>query len=355
MNDAKHTIFLTGKMLAEEPLTVTHKDAQTGKNHRLPRAGRSEQAQPYWPASNIRGALRHAMTRAIAQAAEASGSKLNLASAFMLGQGTDIDGIIKDRDGMIDGDKDLRAVNPGISILGRWKLPGKMDVGNAYPITPDCVAYYGQGARRIMFEVTPELVDDLDAADQQRLSELLSWQTEASANKADIKSQIRALNDQMKTADSAASKRLLKDQIEALKEQESVLNKGGSDDGATGIRRPLPGYEAFNAGTEFKQSITLHNVTMMEAGLFVAALVQFMRYPQLGAKSAYNNGKVAFEWDVLRYESKSSLKPVKTGELRLSAMDGIDLQDDLLRQSYEAWCQASADLKRAEIDFQRLA
>ena len=94
---------------------------------------------------------------------------------------------------------------------------------------------------------------------------------------------------------------------------------------------------------------------MMEAGLFVAALVQFMRYPQLGAKSAYNNGKVAFEWDVLRYETSTSLKPSKTGEVKLSAANGIDLQDDLLKAAYDEWCHASTDLKSAGIDFQRLA
>lgn len=354
MDDTKYTIFLTGKMIAEEPLTVTHKDAQIGKNHRLPRAGRSEQARPYWPASNIRGAIRHAMHKVIADAAKESDDKLNLASSFMLAQGTDIDGVVPDTDGKIDADKALRAANPALSIVGRWKLPTKMQIGNAHPLTQDCVAYYGQGARRIMFEVSPELVDDLDSEDKKRLDDLLSWQTVASANKTDIKAQIRSLNDQMKAADSPASKRLLKDQIDALKLQESALNKGESEEGATGIRRPLPGFEAFNAGTEFKQNITLHNVTMIEIGLFLAALVRFAHNNQLGAKAAYNFGVVSFEWDVLRYETPTSLKKTKTGEVKLIAAEGVDVQDDLLNQACEAWCQASANLDAAGICFKKL-
>lgn len=349
-----YTIFLKGKMVADEPLTVTHKDAQTGKEHRLPRAGRSANAKPYHPASNIRGALRHSITRVIARAAEDSGNKLNLAANFMLGQGTDIDGVVSDKDGVIDQHKKLRSVNPGISLLGRWKMPSKMDIGNAYPLNDDCTSMQGQGARRVMFEVNPELVDELDDGDKKRLADLLEWQTTASAGKSDIKAQLRELAKQMKAAESDAEKRLLKDQYEALKEQESSLNKGEGEEGATGIRRPLPGYEAFNAGTEFNQNITLHNVTLVEAGLFIAGLVQFVRYPQLGAKSALNNGKVSFEWDVLRYTDDTSLKPVKTGTLKASAIDGVDLNDEILNKAYEAWCEAARDLAAAGIDFSRL-
>lgn len=351
----KFTIFLTGIMTAREPLTVTHKDAQTGKQHRLPRAGKGENADPYWPASNLRGAIRHCMNLVAAAASEANGNKLGLSHNMMIAQGTDIEGVIPDNEGAIDAHKELRAANPALSNLGRWKLPTKLKIGNAYPTTLDCVAMYGQGARRIMYEVTPDLVDDLDEQDQQRLKDLLSWQTEASENKADIKAEIRELTKELKTADTAAQKMVINDKLDALKKAQTALNKGVLSEGATGIRRPLPGYEAFNAGTEFSQNITLSNVTLVEAGLFIAALVRFARNPFVGAKSAYNNGKVDFKWDVSRYLDDTSLSPEKTGALILDSETGIKLNDDLLKEAYDAWLEVSKDFEANGIDMKKLA
>lgn len=355
MTNQTYTFFLDGIMVAEEPLTVTHKDAQSGKEHKLPRAGKHEDARPYWPASNIRGALRHAIAQVVAMSADQSGHKLGLSDHFMISQGTDIDGVVGDKEGKIDQHKVLRSTNPALSLLGRWKLSSRMDIGNAYPTSRDCVAYYGQGARRIMFEVQPEMTDMLTDDDKARLGNLLEWQAEASGNKADLKSQIRELTAKLKAAESAAEKRLLKDQIEGLKEQEKTLNKGDSEEGATGIRRPLPGYEAFNAGTEFTQRIALHNVTLVEAGLFIAGLAKFARYPQLGAKASLNNGKVSFEWDVRRYEDEDSLAPVKTGSVKVSVSNGVSIEDELLQKAHKEWKEVSRNPEQYGVDFKRLA
>jgi hypothetical protein len=349
------TLFLNGTMTAREPITVTHKDAQVGKQHRLPRAGKGENAQPYWPSSNIRGAFRHCMNAVVAAAAEANGQKLKLEHHMMIAQGTDIEGVIGDTEGIIDAHKEIRAANPALSVLGRWKLPSKIGVGNAFPLNNDCFAMYGQGARRIMFEVDPELVDDLEDSDQKRLKDLLAWQTEASESKTDIKSQIRDLTKKLKSSESPAEKNVLRDQIEALNNAQTALNKGEMSEGATGIRRPLPGYEAFNAGTKFSQSITLNNVTKVEAGLFIAALVKFSRSPFLGAKNAYNNGKVDFEWDVSRYADDISLTPDVTGNFIMNSETGIEINDDLMNECYEAWLEASKDFASNGIDMQKLA
>lgn len=348
----KFTVFLNATMTAQEPLTVTHKEAQTGKVHSLPRSGKHPDAKPYWPACNLRGALRHAIATVASEASAASDKKFGISEFFMVSQGTDINSIIDSGENKItvDADNKLRGVNPALSLLGRWKLQSKMDIGNAYPSSPDCVAYYGQGARGIVFESNSELFEEIDDDEKLKLEKLLAWQSESSGEKQEIKKEIANLKKEYKACATDAEKRLVSAQIKAKEAEQSAINKGEGDGGASGIRRPLQGYEAFNAGTEFEQRITLHNVTKLEIGLFIAGLRKFSRNPRVGAKSSTNNGLVAFDWSVSRYMDDKSLTPKGTGKLSVSQDGGVVIEDELLNESYAAWCEAEVDLDKAGID-----
>jgi hypothetical protein len=348
----KYTVFFDGIMLAEEPLTVTHKEAQVGKAHSLPRSGKHPEAKPYWPGCNLRGALRHAIATIAAEASADNGKKFGIAEFFMVSQGTDINAIVDANENKIsvDADKKLRETNPVLSLLGRWKLQSKMDIGNAYPTSIDCVAYYGQGARGIVFEKNTELYDEIDDDEKIKLEKLLFWQSESSNDKQEIKKEIVKLKKAWKESNNDAEKRLLNEQIRAKEEDQAVINKGGGEGGASGIRRPLQGYEAFNANTEFKQRITLHNVTKLEIGLFIAGLRKFSRNPRVGAKSSLNNGLVSFDWTVLRYMDDKSLMPTETGKISVSYSGGVAIADDLLKEGYDAWCGVESNLQDFDID-----
>jgi hypothetical protein len=344
------TIFLTGTMTAVEPLTVTHKDAQQrGKNHRLPRAGKNDSAAPYWPASNIRGALRHALHAEVMAVAKKKGATMDLGAHFMLAQGTDIDGVLEGEatDGTFDLHKELRAINPALSLAGRWKMASRMTIGNAYPQSSDCVAEYGQGARRVMFEVTPELVDELSGDDKNKLSRLMAFQTLASSDKGELKKKRLELLKKVKTAEGA-EKTMLNEQIAGLDEAEKALNKAG-DDGVSGIRRPLEGFEAFNAGEEFSQRCALVNCNPVEIGAFLATLRRFTRLPYLGAKQAYNFGLVSFEWDVSTYADDEALEPTVIGSVSLSLDEGLKIECQYLKDCLSSW-----DAVKDELDFSRL-
>lgn len=345
----KTTLFLRGKMETVEPITVTHKGAQRGKTHQLPRAGHFENATPYWPASNIRGALRDAIAAEVAAAAKNNGNPLTMAQYFMYAQGIDADGVMNNdkSESKIGYEAELREQNPAISLLGRWKLQSRMEVGNATPITPDSVAMYGQGARTILFERKPELVQELSTEDQESLQKLMSFQSEASSTRGDIKAQIRDKKAQLKTA-SDADKKLIQGEIRALEEQDKTITKG--EEGVSGLRRPLDGFEAFNANVEFNQKITLNNCSELELGLFMSGLRRFTRSPKLGAKSAHNMGEVRFAWDVMAYDNEEALQPTKIGHLALSMEDGLEVDCPILMDALKKWDVEKKVLDSIQLD-----
>lgn len=326
------TFIFDGQLTAVEPLTVTIKGAMGGK---LPRNGGID-SPAYWPATTIRGALRHAAHRVALRYNKDNGHKpFDLAEHFLLAQGVDIVGdVAAPVDGEVDGDRHLREGNPMISIFGLWGLSSKANIGNAFPVTPDSTAMFGGGARTIMFERSPELLDTLDQTERDRLQVILKEQAMASVDIAEIKAKSSELKKKLKTC-SAEEKKDIFNELSVL-DAEIQARKDAKTEARESIRRPIDQYEAITAGTVMEHRIGLKGVNMIELGFFLAALLEFARSPRMGGHLAHGCGLVSGSWEVKTWQPKSMV-PVTVGKVEFD-QDGFRLEGDVLKAAYQAWC-----------------
>lgn len=326
------TFIFNGQLTAVEPLTVTIKGAMGGK---LPRNGGMD-SPAYWPATTIRGSLRHAAHRVALMFNQDNGHKpFDLAEHFLLAQGVDIVGdVMQPVDGEVDGDRLLREGNPMISVFGLWGLSSKANIGNAFPITPDATAMFGGGARSIMFERSPELLDVLDQTERDRLQVILDEQAMASVDIAEIKAKSSELKKKLKNC-AADEKKAIFDELAAL-DAEIQNRKDAKTEARESIRRPIDQYEAITAGTAMEHRMCLKGVSEIELGFFLASLLEFARAPRMGGHLAHGCGLVSGSWEVKTWQPKS-LVPETVGTVEFDG-DGFRLEGDVLKAAYQAWC-----------------
>jgi len=351
------TLYFDGKMTSNSPITVILKGSEFGGMNRMPRAGRPHvDTKAYFPATSIRGAIRNAIHRVVVSALDAQDQSLDLAEHFMLAQGVDITGEITNEktDGVINLHKELRKINPALSLTGRWRMRSQIGVGNAHPngATADVVGVYGNGARTICFERDEALYETLADDQKSRLDLVLENQAAASVDKKKIKADKKELLAQLKSAEGEM-KKAIQEQIKGLDELESKINKSESGEGSGGIRRPLDGFEAFNEGVEFGHKLSIHNASDIEVGLFLAGLRQFCRNPYLGGKRALNMGLVSFEWAVSMFTDDDALEPEVIGKISVSEK-GMKIEGDLLKGCLAEWDEAKHELTKRGIDFKKV-
>ncbi|EDT2962808.1 CRISPR-associated protein Csf2 [Salmonella enterica subsp. enterica] len=318
------TINFRGKITTLEPLTVALKSNVSTSGHRLPRNG-GYTADPYFPGTSIRGALRHAAHQVVVdRVTEENGGVVpfDLADHFMLAQGVDITGRTEAvRSGVINAGEQIRSVNPLISLFGRWGLMGKAGIGNAFPTDEGVWGLFGEGARTIMFERDESLLDLLEPDQVERLERIIHEQAEASIDIQSIKTEQAFLRQLFKTADKKAAQELrdkigvLDEQIKARKERKSEAYES--------IRRPIDPYEAFITGAELHHKMVIRNATDTEAGLFIAALIRFASHPRLGGHSAHNCGLIEATWQLTTWRS-GELAPICLGEISLT-QEGVKI------------------------------
>lgn len=330
------TLTFKGKITTLEPLTVTLKDAVSVAGHRLPRNG-GFTAAAYFPATSIRGVLRHAAHKVILNRVglnDVGKAPFDLAEHFMLAQGVDINGRAETfAAGEINAGAELRSKNPLISLFGRWGLTGKVGVGNAIPVADGLWSMFGGGARSVMFERDESLMECLEPDQVDRLTRLLEEQAEASVDISQIKSEQTAIKKEMKSADKdvkaelQAKLNVLDEQIQARKDQKQESRES--------IRRPIDQYEAFITGAELSHSMTIKNATDAEAGLFISALIHFAAEPRLGGHANHNCGLVEASWTVSTWKP-GTLSPVALGEISISP-EGVDIKGDELTAMVKAF------------------
>lgn len=330
------TYVFEGTLTAVEPLTVIIKGASSSVAHRLPRNGGAD-APAYWPATTIRGSLRHAAHRvALGYNEDTQQPAFDLADHFMLAQGVDIVGDIKKpADGEIDGDRLLREGNPLISLFGLWGLPSRACIGNAFPLTPNASAMFGGGARTVMFERSPELLEVLDEAEQCRLQVILDEQAAASLDITELKDKQKELKKQLKNASDEDKKAIFAEisKLDAL----IAERKDAKSEARESIRRPIDQYEAIVAGTDMQHRMSLKGASTLELGFFIATLLEFARSPKMGGHLAHNCGTVSGEWEVKTW-ARNEMEPKAIGKVAFDST-GFRLEGDVLNSAYKEWSE----------------
>ena len=355
MDTTKKTYDFTGQITTLEPLTVSLKGVSTAKQHKMPRNG---QELAYFPASSIRGALRSASHKMINELVKKQGDSFSIADHFMLSQGyvvnqVDADKLKKEAGATttpVDAGEQIRQVNPFISIFGRWGLAGKLMTSNALSKSANDVQNFEQGARGIMFERSPELLDDLSENDVDRYFKIMENESLAAKDVAELKKQQMELKKELKHADGD-TKDLIFGKLNALDQQikDRKLEKGEAVDS---IRRPLESIEAITANAQLTHRMSIKGGTTLELGLLIASLAAFARNPQLGGNAKHNYGKVNCHWDVKTWISDSCLQKTKIGSVTINE-DGIEIvdatDDKVLTNAFNEWLNAQ-DLN---LDFKR--
>lgn len=355
MNTPKRTYDFIGNITTLEPLTVSLKGVSTAKQHKMPRNG---QDLPYFPASSFRGALRSATHTMINKLMKDKDDAFSLDQHFMMAQGyfvrqEDSDKVNKmsqSTSTSVDENEDIRASNPYISLFGRWGLSGKFGIGNALAKSEHDVQEFNQGARGIIFERSPELLDDLNEEDVSRYFNIMENESFSAKDVAEIKKEQMDLKKSLKLADGD-SKKIIFDKLNELDLQikERKVSKG---EAVESIRRPLSGMEAIVANTQLTHRMSIRGGTMDELGLFIAALASFARNPQLGGNAKHNYGKITCEWDVKTWLNDTDLQKTKIGTISITenGLELLDSTDDkILNTAFQQWVEkrvSSFDFKR---------
>ncbi len=350
------TYQFVGNIHTLEPLSVVLKGASTGRGHKMPRNGELG----YFPASSIRGALRHQCHKLVNEELKAKNdgkTTLDLTQMLMLAQGYFVDKsdmekvgkMAKSTSAPIDAGMAIREVNPMISIFGRWGLAGKLGVGSAYTSRVDDVGLVHGGARTVLFERSPELLDDLSSGDVDRFYAFMEAQSLTSVDVGEIKKERMALIKQLKTATNE-QKELINKELRKLDEQIDE-RKDSEVEAVESLRRPLDGVEAILANVDLKHRMSLNNASMIELGLFLITLAKFARNPQLGGHVNHNFGKINAEWDIKTFVNDSDFMQTTIGKVIINedgfAIEGNELKQELL----DALAQWDAAVKSGSLDF----
>lgn len=338
----KATFIFDGTMHALQPLTVTIKGASSIAGHRLPRNGGPD-SPVYWPATTIRGTIRHMAHRAAVIAVREANNgaiPLDLADHFLLAQGTDIEGSMP-MPGVDEIDAlEKLGLDPLLSLFGYWGGASKACIGNAFPTTAGCSAMFGGGARTIMFERNPSLLELLNQTQKDRLSVILTEQSEASIDIQEFKAKKKELTKRLKTANKEDKEALYSQMneidaaITARKEQKTEAKES--------IRRPIDQYEAITAGTEMSHRMDLKGIGEIELGFFLHTLLAFAREPYMGGHKNHNCGLVKASWTVKTWPEEA-IAPIEVGTVGFGP-DGFDIQGETLQRAFDTWVSQRAKL-----------
>lgn len=339
------TYTLKGTITALEPLTVSLPGLKRGNITQLPRNGGSDKDTPYYPASSIRGSLRHAahaVALRVAKKVTGKETPFNLNDHFMLAQGVDAAKITKNEkgSGVISFGEDVRKANPLISIFGRWGLESHLAVGNGLPREAGVWGLFGGGARAVMFERDTALLEELSDSDQQRLSTIMAETVAFSQENNDLKSEEVNLKKALRQAPDE-EKKTIQARLKEIEQIRKTL-KSEKEGPEESIRRPIDGYEAFSAGAELQNRITLRRSNEIEFGMFLETLAEFAREPRLGGHKSYNNGLVALHYDVSTWPEDEDV-PTTIGSIIINE-DGFKVKGELLLKARQSWSEALSDL-----------
>lgn len=266
----------------------------------------------------VRGMLRDAGAKYFQDNVEAEGSvRLSPAAFYMLWSGGSITDEFK-----VDlaKSRNLRKVVPHLSVfgaaIGSGTLPGRIDVGNLYPL-------YRETGHIVPEEVREKIRDR-------------EWITAtgdvAYSRVDDAKHPDRAAY----MLDAAEGKLALDGDSEKPKKKKEAP------------QQMRYGYEVVNPGTWFWSEIDLRGLNAVEMGCLVSALWEWSKHPKLGGKLAAGMGKVRMSATLHLYDEDGFEEDFVTVSGRGRPLLGPIAKeckhryDDLLRD-YQAYLREQSD------------
>lgn len=328
---------LTGYITAESPVAVSY----FGMDERLPR---TPHGQVFLNGGTLRGPLRKAglrmLIRELAAAHETADDQIfTRAAMYMLGEGLDVTREANNEGGaQYDPRAEgwLRKANPFLSLFGRWKLAGRLEVG---PLLTgrDNLITAGQGARHDQFERDPSLVEYLNDDEQTALLSEMRSARQSMVEIEETRQKIRELKAESRKTDAREAKLAFAEQIRELEAEEKAIRK--QREGAEeSIKRPLAGYEAIAPGSQLQSRLQVIEGSPALLGLLLHCLAEFSQRPRLGGHLANGCGAVSAEWQVFQ-RAPGEQRATPVGTVKLDEL-GIQLEGDALEAAWQAFATA---------------
>lgn len=322
----KGMITFEGKVTAKSAITVSY----PGYKQRIPRTQHGEAC--IYP-STLRGALRKCLYKELRSMLANSQSIseqgiFSLADAYMLGEGYDITREVNNdpkNAAMPLAEATLRKLNPALSLMGRWRLSGML---NIIPLLADekCIMQFGTRVRKDMFETDFGEAAYLSGNDQNLLSQLNAEDTETVEAVKPYKAKIAALNKQRRSATPEEMQSIYAQIDEAQKTIKEIKSqKIGNEETLAHL---VDSYEAISPGTELRSLISIISGTENDLGLFLRTLARFSHNPSIGGHRT-ESGLVEMEYTV-RYRGPNEDKPTVIGTVKIDIINGCQIEGDML-------------------------
>lgn len=329
---------LAGHITAEAPISVNY----FGMDHRLPR---TPHGQTFLNGGTLRGPLRKAALRAVIRlVAKAQGVPLDAVfdrgDLYMLGEGVDITrGVNNESSGKFSdpmAENWLREFNPFISLFGRWKLAGHLEVSPMLTSATNLIDA-GQGMRHDQFEHDPGMMQYLNEEQQDALLTSLRSARESMDDIEEVRTEVKRLKKAAHDTEDREERRAINDQIHEMQAQEKAIKKA-REGAEQSIKHPIAGYEAIAPGSELSSTLRIIQGTPTHLGLILHALAEFSQRPRLGGHAATGSGDIRAEWEVFQ-RSPGEHRSQAIGRVVLDAM-GFDMQGEALESAFADFEQA---------------
>jgi len=269
-----------------QPLTFTHHGVKDG----LPLMTRGVDAEGrprktvYLPAGQFRGRLRHEAALAVMRSRS---TKVKLEEAYMLALGQDLRPEEDNEPEQIRlGDQiKLRKDNPFLDLFGTWKLASRLYVSHLMPevnVLPERVAHI-----RRDLDTNLDVMDQLDAQEQDRLYDRQAKQAEASKAEVMIKTAENELRAAKKAKDQA-----LADALEAKITDLKAVKKQKKDGDDSDNTKHLVDLQVVPPGLQLLGKLTIQRPIPSDLEHLTQALNGLSLQPVMGAQRARGCGEI---------------------------------------------------------------
>lgn len=335
------TYHFSGSLTATGNLTVSRPGSIKGKMPRLPNG------LPLFPSGSLNGLFRHTAHEGLVAHLAAKKVLLPIDAHYMLASGVDTARQVRDLDGKPGAELPIRKANPILSVFGRWKLAGRLGMGDAIAQDANCIVSGGNGSRSHPFRRNQELIEYVDEAELERLNAILSADADSSEQVSPLEAQIKSLKTGLRNA-SGSDKDAIKAQIAEIETQIKEI-KSEREGAQESVQRPLEPYECIAAGTVLDHEMRLHGGTPIELGVLLWTIRLVASRPVVGGHKRAGAGEFSAAWEVSRYDFGAS-KPVRIGSVSFDR-NGLKIEgEDLLA----ALAEFEADLEAGKIDLQKI-
>lgn len=313
------TVIFEGQLIAVTPIAVSPpksnfpwEDSKRSPK-RLPHFGNRKNALRYIPASTLRHVIRYHLARVVSEACAAArpnplsrAAILALAKGFFEGaQGAGAQNSRTWREAR-ELEQRIRTGNPLFAMLGGWKMPSELRVGNAIPVLRE--NQFSETPCEVRKELENDLVNGLAPDDLEAYSQLLDQHAAPGGQSAETED---------------------------------------APDNGNGIKFLGQGWEEIIPGA-CDWSLHVERATEIKIGAVLAALRDFSAAPLIGGHLAVGRGEVALQMEARSIDSVLFGSPqcASLGTLALAAGvfevtgtlgENLAVFDALARQGFPGW------------------